>query len=80
MSQRLKAIYRKGTFVPEAPPHLPEGAEVELIIEGPTIMLPEVTDARERERILEAMIQRIQQNPIPPGAPPLTRDALHERR
>jgi hypothetical protein len=53
---------------------------VELIIEGPTSVLPEVTDARERQLILEEMIQRMRQNPIPSDAPPLTRDALHERR
>jgi predicted DNA-binding antitoxin AbrB/MazE fold protein len=80
MSQRLKARYQGGTFVPEAPCDLPEGAEVELIVQGPMVLPPEVTDPVERERILEALIERMKENPIPPDAPPLTRETLHERR
>jgi predicted DNA-binding antitoxin AbrB/MazE fold protein len=79
MAQRLKARYQGGAFVPEAPYDLPEGAEVELVIEGPTIVPPEVTDPQERSRVLEQVIQRMQQNPIPPDAPPLARELLHER-
>jgi predicted DNA-binding antitoxin AbrB/MazE fold protein len=80
MAQRLRAKYQGGAFVPDAPFHLPEGAEVELIVEGPTLVPPEVTDPEERARILDAVIRRMQENPIPPDAPPLTREALHERR
>jgi predicted DNA-binding antitoxin AbrB/MazE fold protein len=80
MSQRLKAIYRSGSFVPEAPFSLPEGTEVELIVQGPTTVPPEVTDPGERARILEEIIDRMQKNPIPPDAPPLTRESFHERR
>lgn len=79
MAQRLKATYRQGTFVPEEPPYLPEGAEVDLIIEGPLLAPPEVTDPVERARILDEMIDRMQKNPIPSDAPPLTRESLHER-
>ncbi len=80
MSQRLKATYQKGAFVPEIPCELPEGAEVELIVQEPSILPPEVTDPEERARIMEEIIDRMQNNPIPSDAPPLNRELLHERR
>ncbi len=80
MSQRLRATYQRGAFIPETPCDLPEGAEVELILRGPTILPPEVTEPEERARILARLVDRMQQNPIPAEAPPLTRESLHERR
>ena len=80
MSQKLKAIYHEGAFIPQAPCDLPEGSEVELIIEGPYILPPKVTDYDERERILNIVVERMLQNPIPVEASRLTRDELHERR
>jgi hypothetical protein len=79
MSRRLRAVYCAGTFLPQEPCDVPEGSEVELIIEGPFIFPPEVKEPEERERVLRATVQRMQQNPIPAEAPPLTREALHER-
>ena len=80
MSQRLRAIYQNGAFVPQAPCDLPENSEVDLIVERRT--LPSVvTDLEERKRILERLVTRMRPNPIPANAPRrFTRDELHERR
>ena len=80
MSQRLKAIFHDGAFVPQQHCDLPEGSEVELIVERPMVLLPEVSDQEERKRILSAMVERMQQNPIPADAPHFSREELHERR
>ena len=75
----VKAIYRDGTFVPEAPVDMPEGAQVELTISGPTILPPEVTDPEERRRILQALMDEWRKHPWPITRK-WTRDELHERR
>jgi predicted DNA-binding antitoxin AbrB/MazE fold protein len=81
MAQRLKAIYQGGAFVPQTPCNLPENSEVELIIEGPGVLPPAVTDPEERKRLLEELIQNMRDNPIPANAPArFTREELHERR
>jgi hypothetical protein len=80
MSQRLKAIYREGAFIPQVPCDLPEGAEVELTIHEANILSPKVTDPEERKRIISEMIQNMLDNPIPANAPRFTREELHERR
>jgi predicted DNA-binding antitoxin AbrB/MazE fold protein len=80
MSQRLKAIYHEGAFVPQRPYDLPEGSEVELIVEGPSVLPPEVRDPEERKRILSAVVESMRQNPFPADSPSFTRDEMHERR
>jgi len=80
MSQRLKAIYQRGAFIPQSPCNLPENAEVELIIENPHVLPPLVTDPEERKRILAEMVERMRANPIPANAPRFTREELHDRR
>jgi hypothetical protein len=80
MSQRLKAVYHEGAFVPQAPCDVPEDSEVELIIQGPYLLPPKVLEPDERQHILKTVVERMRQNPLPAGAPRLTRDALHERR
>ncbi|MDQ3687190.1 MAG: antitoxin family protein [Acidobacteriota bacterium] len=80
MSQTLKAIYRDGAFIPQAPCDLPEGSEVELIVREPRTMPPRVKDPEERRRILHNLVERMMQNPFPVDAPRWTRDELHERR
>ena len=80
MSQRLRAVYHSGCFVPKEPCDVPEGSEVELIIQGPAVLLPEVTDPEERRRILKAVLESTLSNPLPASAPRLTREELHERR
>jgi predicted DNA-binding antitoxin AbrB/MazE fold protein len=80
MSKILKAVYHDGAFVPKEPCDVPENAEVELIIQGPYLIPPQVTETEQREQILRTLLERMKQNPIPAGAPIPTRDQLHERR
>ena len=80
MEQKLKAVYRAGTFILQDPFDAPDETEVELIVKGPLLLPPQVTDRLERTRLLEVITQRMQQNPIPASAARLTRDELHERR
>jgi predicted DNA-binding antitoxin AbrB/MazE fold protein len=74
----VKAIYRDGSFVPEAPVDMPEGAHVEVTISGPTVPA-EVINPEERRRMLEALMDRWDKNPWPITRK-WTRDELHERR
>jgi predicted DNA-binding antitoxin AbrB/MazE fold protein len=79
--QRLKAIYRNGAFIPQAPCDLPEESEVELTVHPPNVIPPRVTDPEERKRLLEQLVERMRANPIPADAPRrFTREELHERR
>jgi len=80
MSQRIKAVFHDGAFIPEQPCDLPEGSEVELIVERPLSLPPTEKDPEARKRIMKAMIERMKQNPIPADAPRFSRDELHERR
>jgi predicted DNA-binding antitoxin AbrB/MazE fold protein len=81
MAQKLKAIYRNGTFIPQVPCDLPEESEVELTIDGPRSIPPRVTDPEERKRIMAELVQNMRDNPIPLDAPRrFTREELHERR
>ncbi len=80
MPRRLKAVYHRGVFVPQEPCDVPEGSEVELIIQGPSILPPEVKETEAQRHILKMVVERMRQNPLPANAPCLTREALHERR
>jgi predicted DNA-binding antitoxin AbrB/MazE fold protein len=80
MSRRLKAVYHRGVFVPQQPCDVAEGSEVELIIQGPSILSPEVRETEAQQHILKMVVERMRQNPLPANAPRLTREALHERR
>ncbi len=80
MSERLKAIYQNGAFVPQTPCDLPENSEVELTVHASNIQPPLVTDPEERKRILKQLVERMRANPIPADAPRFTREELHERR
>ncbi len=79
MSQVLKAIYHNGTFVLRSPFELPEGTEVELLVQSPAIVSPPITDVEAKKQFLKSLVDRMQQNPIPSDAPRFTRDMLHER-
>lgn len=79
MPKRLKAVYQKGAFVPQEQCGLPEGAQVELTIQGPLTSPPVVTAPAERAQILKTLVERMQANPIPLGAPQFRREQLHER-
>ena len=80
MPHSVKAVYHKGVFVPQEPCNIPEGLEVELIIQGPLLLPPEIKEAEERKQILRIIVERMQQNIIPTEAPRLAREALHDRR
>ncbi len=80
MAFTLKAIYRNGAFIPETACNLPEEAKVDLIVQRSAVIPPEVSDLEERKRLLRAVVDRMQQNPVPADAPRFTRDELHERR
>lgn len=75
----MKAVYRDGSFVPREPCGLPEGAEVEIVVQGVPILPAPVTDPAERQRILQALTERMQRHPLPREAPRFTREELHER-
>ncbi|NET58588.1 MAG: antitoxin family protein [Symploca sp. SIO2E6] len=80
MPQGLKAIYRSGTFILQTACDLPEGVEVELLVESSSVIPPKIVDIGARENFLKLLVERMQQNPIPSNSPRLTRDMLYEDR
>ncbi|MGE4003773.1 MAG: DUF104 domain-containing protein, partial [Planctomycetaceae bacterium] len=72
--------YRDGAFLPESPVNLPNTSQVDLLVEGPTMLPPSIIDPDERRRVLKRVADRMRNNPIPAGAARLSRDELHERR
>jgi predicted DNA-binding antitoxin AbrB/MazE fold protein len=80
MIQSLKATYRNGTFILKTHCDLPEGAEVELLIQSPQILSPPISDLESKKHFLKLLVERMQQNPIPLNAPHFTREMLYERR
>ena len=79
MIERIRAVYRDGVFRPATPCDLPENYEVELLVQDTTMRDPCVSDPDERIHILRRIAERMQKNPLPPGAPRFSRDELHER-
>ncbi|WP_219898493.1 DUF104 domain-containing protein [Phormidesmis priestleyi] len=59
---------------------MPEGTEVELLIQSPQVVSPPVSDLEAKQRFLKSLVERMQQNPIPLNAPRFTRETLYERR
>ena len=80
MPPTLKAVYRNGTFILETACNLPEGSEVELLIQSNSIVSPPISDVESKQHFLKSLISRMQQNLIPLNAPRFTREMLHERR
>lgn len=80
MPQTLKAIYRNGAFILQTAFELPEGTEVELLIQSNQVVSPPIRDLETKQRFLKSLVERMQQNPIPLNAPDFTREVLHERR
>ncbi|HIK10299.1 MAG TPA: antitoxin family protein [Oscillatoriaceae cyanobacterium M33_DOE_052] len=80
MPETLKAIYHNGAFILETPDDLPEGTEVEILMKSSHLLLHPISDITEKQRFLKALVERMQQNPIPFNAPSFTREMLHERR
>lgn len=79
MSQALRATYQKGTFILQTDIELPEGTEVELLIQPSSVVSPPISDLETKRRFLKSLVERMQQNPIPLSAPQFTRETLHER-
>jgi predicted DNA-binding antitoxin AbrB/MazE fold protein len=79
MPHTLKGVYRNGTFILEIACNLPEGAEVELLIQSISVVSPAISDLESKKRFLKSLISRMLQNLIPLNAPHFTREMLHER-
>ena len=80
MPQALKAIYHNGAFVLQTAFELPEGTEVELLIQPLQVISPPISNTETKREFLKSLVERMQQNPIPVNAPQFTREMLHERR
>jgi hypothetical protein len=76
MLQALKAIYHSGTFILQTACDLPEGVEVELLVKSALVIPPKIADVGSRKDFLRQLVERMQQNPIPPNAPRFTRDIV----
>lgn len=77
---RIRAVFHDGKFVPVVACQLPEAQEVELTVESPRCVPPTSTDPAKRARAMEELVSRMKSQPLPPDAPKLTRDEMHERR
>ena len=66
MTYHTKATYRQGAFFPELQCNLPEDSQVDLFVQGPSVVPPVVTDGEEQSRILRQVTDRMKQNPLPP--------------
>jgi predicted DNA-binding antitoxin AbrB/MazE fold protein len=81
MQEILRAVYRNGAFVPVVPCSLPEETEVEVCVrDGADVIPPLEPDAARRAKIKKRLLERMSNAPLPPDAPKLSRDQLHERR
>lgn len=80
MSQRIRAVFQNGAFVPQQPCDLPDGSEVDLTIEAAHILPPEEKDPEERKRILKEVVENMRRHLFPENAPRFTREEMHERR
>lgn len=87
MQQVIKTTFRNGVFVPQTPVDLPDGMEIEIVVDekkeksASNVIEPTITDPEERRKVLEKLFQSMDENPIPPDAPrKFTREELHERR
>jgi hypothetical protein len=83
MSQRLKAIYKDGAFVPipnGEKLNVSENAEVEITVHDSNVVSATATSDEERERALRELFASWDAHPLRSDAPRLTRDEMHERR
>ncbi len=80
MEATVRAVYLNGVFVPTTPCDFPQNAAVDVSLQGPRVVEPEITDPEERLRYMKEVVARMQQNPVPLSAPRFTREELHERR
>jgi len=73
-------VFHEGHFIPKEPCDIPDGAEVHLTVEAPSIVPPRVGDLDTRKRIIAGMIERMHSNRIPSSAPRMSREEMHDRR
>jgi len=80
MAELVRAVFEHGSFVPETPFDLPEGARVLLTVHATGLVVPPLVSApEERARILRETVERMKLNPLPADAPRFSRDQMHER-
>jgi hypothetical protein len=83
MSNRLRAVYRGGAFVPVSQNeklNVPENAEVEITVHNPYLLPPEIADTEERAAVQRDVAQKMKANSFSGDPPRFTREELHERR
>lgn len=83
MSNRIRATYNHGVFVPlpgQMPPDLPEDAEVEITVHELEANAAAVADAEERATLLREIAESMKANSFTGNPPRITREELHERR
>jgi predicted DNA-binding antitoxin AbrB/MazE fold protein len=61
MSQKVKAIYRNGAFLPQSSYSLPNNTEVELVIKCCSGLHTDIVDPETRKEILKTLLQRMRQ-------------------
>jgi hypothetical protein len=59
MTEKLKAIYRDGTFIPQANFSLPNNTEVELSIYRYCSLQSDIIDPEARKEVLNNLLQRM---------------------
>ena len=80
MAEFVRAVFEHGSFVPETPFDLPEGARVLLTVQSSRLVVPAVVTApEERTRILRETVERMKRNPLPAEAQRFSRDQMHDR-
>ncbi|PSF39084.1 hypothetical protein C7H19_03270 [Aphanothece hegewaldii CCALA 016] len=62
MTQKLKAIYRDGTFIPQKTCHLPNNAEVELTVKHYQNFNLDIIDPEARKEIMKSLLLRMRRN------------------
>jgi hypothetical protein len=61
MNQKLKAIYRDGTFIPKAACSLPDNTAVEIAIYRDRSFERDIIDPETRKEVLNALLRRMKQ-------------------
>jgi hypothetical protein len=81
MQETYQAVFRDGAFVPVVPCHLPNETRVEVVVQHQAgVLAPLESDPVKRVEIKQRLLERMSKSTLPPDAPKLTRDQLHERR
>ncbi len=61
MNQKVKAIYKDGTFIPQANCSLPDNAEVEIAIYRERLANGDIIDPEARKEVLNTLLKRMKQ-------------------